>query len=268
MYNNTTIPGKIDMQDAIRLEHVSGPFWNIIYKNDTLIVDKDTGYYNASRLDSSFSTWFETESVAQWLDELRELGTTKAAPQCEKTDGGKLLHYSVCGETFVHRDIVLHFASSLSLRHLMHVKKMVRKYEDCDGDLETVVEKQKLLIARLMQQDGSGDFLPEDVTQKPTRQGKRQVYAVFAKNNPKDPFPYVHIRTQKENYPSAVKKILARHPKATAIYYKSYVPNPIHLGLRVKEMASVQSKFNQFKLKCTESRFLTDVEKISSFPFK
>lgn len=253
------------MEDAVRFEHVFGPYWNVVYKNHSLIVDKDTGYYNASRLDPTFSAWFETQRE----EELSELAVRYGVvPNCDKTSGK--LHYRVCGEasgTFVQRTVLLRFASSLSAKHFLHAKKIVRTCEDREGDLQTVIDKQNLLIARLMDGGGDGDFLPEDVTRKPTRPGKRQVYAVFSKNAD-DPYPYLHVRTQKENYAPAVKKILARYPEATAIYYKSYVPNPIHLGLRVKEMVGVESKFNQFKLKCSESRFLTDVEKISSFPFK
>lgn len=198
-------------------------YWNGTFEEYDLIIDKDTGYFNATKLCESHKISFD-----DWLSKSKEL-----IAQVEKESSSKLpsiytiFENSLISGYYLRKELLLSILQWISLDYSYNIYKFNNEHF-----MNKVKVKNGYLILTLIK-----------------------------KNQPSS-YPYCCMRTQRSTHKKYLRKMKSKFPQFECICEVRYYPNSFNLLGRIKEeFKNVDVRYNQIKLLngYTEEEFIKDI---------
>lgn len=256
-------------------EQIKDNFWYGIFGEFKLVIDKSTGYFNATKLCKSGGKYYK--------DWCRLVGSksliTYAEKAAEQICSGAF--YEVLGDnkdgltkqttgTYVPQEFILALASWISpefyikcnkvvidfyVQDFNNIKKNNAQLENRISEIDQSMRQLSLANSVLTEQNEQLKPIAAPYTIDPKL---HNCFVIFRKNKLGE-FPYGVVRTQKRNLHLAMKRVMKRYPNHTIVYEKIQDPNSMKLYHLMIERLNIESKGYSFKTEMTEEELLAEV---------
>lgn len=238
-----------------------------------LIIDKNTGYFNATQLcrdgGKEYKNWIrnkETRALVEYVQMVRGL------PAFYVVNNGPSAQCDIIRGTYVPKELILSVASWLSSEFYLMCSDIVNdvlirdfkiicnEFEHNNELLQTCLKEAE---DKMLQLKTNNLKLAQGYV-KPTR--KRALHNVFAiiKKNNCDEFPLYAVRSQKSSFNTLINTLRKRYPNMEYVCSPRSVPYAMNIFHRLKE----ELKYMKFNQNCmalidqTEEKLLQDIETI------
>lgn len=238
-----------------------------------LVIDKDTGFFNATKLckngGKSFKHWLEnkkSKELIQYLSSSRNSGRQEIIYEVRKgTDRNAI------NGTYVVKDLITHIACWISKEFYVKVNNIVINYyskkfnENYKNNEEKLKRKLYDIESKMKIIKIENEKFKDDIAPKTSVPSKLNMLAIIKKNKEDSDYPYYVIRCQKGLYNKTIKDLKIRYPNLTIIHEIKYNPNAINLFNRIKEnIPYIDCKFNHLKVDDFE-KFKHDIDELIPF---
>src|SRR3977135_2208740 len=230
-------------------EQIEGNFWFAAYGPFRVIMMKDTGYINATKLCSSggkdYYNWSRlkgSHDLIQALENKLALENTRD-PSDSTLQNGKPhiwgLPSSPCKSVQTHNDTEVERVKSGTYCHpllIPHIACWVSP-EFATLDAHRAQQQVEQKDQQVQQKEHQVQQKDQQLQQKEHRHqvwSSTHGFTMLRLNNPEAKLPYYAVRCKRGDMSGAIKKVRAKHPHSIMIYQNSYVANPINLYNRLK----------------------------------
>src|SRR5271156_2542762 len=269
----------------IAFEQISENYWYATYGPFRVIMMKDSGYINATKLYTSggknYFKWSHLKSSQELMEVVtQKLNDTKVLENIQPTlpntlgDGNhqkrrlpsppcKIIQTMnqtevecIISGTYCHPLLIPHIGSWISAEFAIMVSEVVNTYITCQykeniHNMEmqfTVAEQQhQMYKEEAIQQTQQLEKVVKRKKLQLDTWGNSHAFTMVRLNNLNDAYPYYAIRCKRLGMSGAVKKLQVRNPNSILIYQNTKVPNPINLYNRLKACGFLQFKRNYCK---------------------
>lgn len=256
-------------------EQIKENFWYGILGDFKIVIDKNTGFFNATKLCASsgkrFRNWIQNSHTKQLIDYLTADAGIPAPGSYEIFgDNSEHLTQQVTG-TYVPKELILNLASWISPKFYSKCNNIIIDfyiidYRDIANDkyqlkeklteIEDALEKMQIRNVNLESQIST---LAAPYTDNPKN---HNCLVILKKNESDEIYPYYAVRTQRRNLGKALNKAQYKYPNFEIIYKKSQDPNSVKLyNLMVQEL-DVDSRGNHFLSYLTEKELINEIDLI------
>lgn len=246
-----------------------------------LIIDKNTGYFNATQLcrdgGKKFKNWIrnkEAGALVEYVQRIRNL------PAFYIVNNGPSEQCDIIRGTYVPKELILAVASWISPEFYLMCSDIVNDVLIKDFKLRCYEfeRNNKLLQTCLKEAEDKMHQLKTSNQQllqgcvKPVRnKAVHNMFAIIEKNIDEncissiaDTYPYTTVRIQKRGYTKAIEDLKGKYQNARVISTMAYNPNSVNLFNHIKEKISyVKTRYNDFRLENVSiGEFIQDINKI------
>lgn len=257
------------MFSDICTEQIRENFWFASYGNFKVIMNKNNGFINVTKLcglvNKKFSDWkininslrlmheledeihralefipYTTEETLQNTISVNLETVCKSIVTANQTSEDKLISGTYC-----HPLLIPHIASWCSPAFAIKVSKVINHciVEEWKLRLEKVQDDYRRL---LQQQNTSLQIKQEEIKEMKEHHqtwSNTHAFALLRLNDP-NCLPYYAIRCKHRDMSTAINKLRRRHPNCEVLYLQKKVPNAINLFDRLKKNNSIKTKRN------------------------
>ena len=235
-------------------EQISGDFWYAVFGDFKLIVDKSTGYFNATKLCHSagkrFRKWKDNErskKLMAYFEENLRSWNSGAKTIYEKQAGNNDKTGKVISGQYVCRELILDISCWLSGDFYVKCVNIVCDYYA--NEFKQYATSNEELRKKLAEIQRSWEAHKEDISPKTLQPSKLHMFGIFSKNA-EGKYDYYVVRAQQSSYRTAVKKLKQVYPECEIVYELKYNPNSINLYNRMKEnLDYLDYDHNHFNIK-------------------
>ena len=246
----------------ICFEQIKGNYWLGQYGDFTVIMMKDTGYVNATKLckdgGKEFKAWYRNQHAQDLIAAVTEheaLDSTnlrggefsptgnalkKVCDDC-RSEEGRLI-----AGTYIHPRLVFHVAYWISTDFAIKMgiiadKFLIDEYlaKVADAEEAKAQAEQARLAAKRAEGEAAADLNREtnahDSTKKKLRAwGRMHGFKMLKLNSDDALLPYYVIRCLNRTMRKAIHKITTKYPTANTVYEHSAMPNGVNLYKTLK----------------------------------
>ena len=250
----------------ICFEQIKDNYWYGMFGDFKLIIDVNTGYFNASKLckdgGKRFHKWLENQQSKQLINYIRKSLEAPNSVGLENTifyeiRGRYATQYN-CNGTYVCEDLITSIACWISPEFTVKVNKIakdyykneyIKKYKNKLLDIKSKLEQIEKKNIELQNENEKYKDLEEDITPKTRNLKKLTRFAVIQKNEKESDYPFYIVRCQKESYNRTINDLKVRYPNLEISQEIRYNPNSINLFNRMKEtITDINTNFNHLRL--------------------
>jgi len=237
---------------TICYEQIENNYYYGLFGNFKIIIDKSTGYFNASRLckdgGRNFKNWKRNKNTVELIDYYSKKpgAHIRASEILYLISGGNNL---IIRGSYVFSELILNIACWISPDFYNKVYTIVSDYfindfQQFQKDNHLLyLRNQEIQIqmhnikTRNLELEQKYENIKEDVSPKLRTVNKLHMFSIIKKNSDHDEkFPYYVIRGQRLNYDKSMDKtIRRRYSKYKEILRINYNPNSINLFNKIKE---------------------------------
>lgn len=272
------LPRKMSLP-SVCYSKITDTFWHASFAGFQLIIDRRTGYFNATKLCEAggkrYRSWFQNKQSRELIQYIStKHGTVR--PLAYNAVGGFGDHRETIRGTYVSSDLLLAIASWVSPEFYLNCNRIVLDYfvTEYRAQLMQAESQAKSLRGALHQAANQLNSLSEEVRRKdetlrnivsevePTAEASnlRHVFAIVEKNidsdkldkhlSEADTYPFTTIRIQQRNFRQTLKDLHRRYPKAALRAQLPYRRNSsVNLFNYLKEnIGYMKTRYNDFKL--------------------
>lgn len=257
-------------------EQIKENFWYGILGDFKLVIDRDTEYFNATKLceiaGKRFRNWLRNSSTKQLIDYLTADARIRAPGFYEKFgDNNDDTMQKITG-TYVPKELILNLASWISPQFYIKCNDIIIAYYIVD--YEDHLNDKHQLKEKLTEIENSLDKLKLEnqnlenqnlkLTAAPYTENiiNHNCLVILKKNEPNQNYPYYAIRTQRKNLKRALNKAQLKYPNLEIIYKKSRDPNSIKLYNLIVQELDIDSCGNHFFSYITEKELISETDRI------
>lgn len=255
-------------------EQIIENFWYGILGDFKIVIDKETCFFNATKLCAISSkrlrNWIQNNHTQQLIDQV----TADAGIQAPGTyvitgDNSDYLKQQVTG-TYVPKELILNLASWISPKFYSKCSNIIidfyiidyRDIEDNKLRLIEILEEIENVLDKMKQENSKLENQNPTAAPYTNSPKNYNCLVILKKNEPEEMYPYYAIRTQRPNLKRVLDKTLNKYPNFEIIYKKSQDPNSIKLyNLIVKEL-DIDSWGNHFLSYLTEKELINEIDRI------
>jgi len=254
----------------ICFERIKDNYWYGLFGDFKLIIDINTGYFNASKLckdgGKRFKNWLRNKESKQLIEYISK---NLERPNTSFLKNGKITYkivskvavkYNYSG-IYVCDDLITSIACWISPEFTVKVNKIVKdyytdeyikKYKNSENkllEIENKLEQIEKKNIELQNENEKYKDLEEDITPKTRNLKKLHRFAVIQKNEKESDYPFYIVRCQKESYNRTINDLKVRYPNLEISQEIRYNPNSINLFNRMKEtITDIDTNFNHLRL--------------------
>ena len=272
------------MISELVFEQIDGNFWYAAYGPFRVVMMKDTGYINATKMcssgDKEYRDWAKNKSSRELIQALENQLALENAQDSVQISNCRIprLQNLACKHvqtrnrsdedqlisgTYCHPLLIPHIACWVSPDFALMVSKVVngyitQEYKSKLSAMQLQLEQATELREAATQDAHHAHLLRDDailvahqanqqIQQKEHRHqvwSSTHAFTMLRLNNPEAKLPYYGVRCKRDSMSGCIKKLRAKHPYSIMVYQNSCVPNPINLYRRLKESGVVLSKLN------------------------
>lgn len=283
---------------AVCYEQIHGDFWYGLIGEFRLIVDRKTGYFNATKLcdagGKQFRFWFQNKQSRDLIEYISTNMDLLNPVFYTLKGGGTDIQNEIVSGTYVSSYLLLAIASWVSPEFYIKCNKIIMDYFIGEYKIKLMQAKQNLqekenqaksLKDELHHASNQVNSMKEevrttsekintiiaDVAPKTKNQRLLHVFAIIEKNIDEncissiaDSYPYTTVRVQKRTYTRAIEELKGRYQKARVISTMAYNPNSVNLFNHIKEKITyVKTRYNDFRLENVSiGEFITDINNL------
>ena len=260
-------------------KQIKDNFWYGIFGDFKLVIDKNTGYFNATKLCKSGGKMFY-----HWS----RLDGSKALISCVEKAAHHIWRaasYEIIGNnndelnkqttgTYVHKTLILSLASWISPEFYVKCNEIVLNYyvqdfnriKNSNTELENRINEIEESLAKLSMRNielaRQNEQLKPIAAPYTIDSELHNCFLIFRKNKLNEEFPYGVIRIKKRNLYLAMKRVTKRYPEHTVVYKKIQDPNSIKLYHLMIQQLDIVSKGYSFKTKMSEEELVAEVDSL------
>lgn len=250
-------------------EQIKDNFCYGLFGDFKLIIDKSTGYFNATKLckdgGKQFKHWLENKHSKELIAYMSSAGIPAA-------DHNEPLKFVTGGDcevirgTYVPEELILSIASWISSAFYVKCNKVIinyyiRNFKQCtddSGQLQAKVQEIEKSMSKLSLENSKLKPIAAPYTDNPML---HNCFVICLKNN-SDPFPYHAIRIQRKNLSRALKDLRTKYPDYIIVYQKLKDPNSIKLFRLMQEELDIKCFRNDFTTSLTEEDLIEKIDNL------
>ncbi|CAL1302103.1 unnamed protein product [Larinioides sclopetarius] len=285
-------------------EQIKDQFWYGLLGDFKLIIDRNTGYFNATKLcqqgGKRFDNWLRNKESKELIEYYRRKFDASHLRESiiEVRKGSSQIYNQIISGTYLSDKLILSVASWISKDFYDKANEIVKSYYLCEfeekykndiGELNEKLQRVDHIVQQLtsekekIEQENEKirrekeicqrenelyQSFEEDIAPKTANVEKLNSLTVVKLNNESFQYSFYVIRTQIECCKKSIKKLKEKHPNLEIILELDYSPNSIRLFNRIKEqLRNIKFYYNYVKLLngYTEEQFIRNIENLASF---
>ena len=267
-------------------EQIKDNYWYGLFGDFKIIIDKDTGYFNATKLCKDggrrFKKWLENKQSQELIKFIREKSSARIRADdfsdiIVTITGGYGKKDEIIRGTYVNQDLITSIACWISPEFTFNVNKIItnyfanefnQKYKNDKDKLKKKLDKIKIKMEKLKLENERYKEVKDDITPKTRNPDKRHIFVLIQKNKDGSKHPYYAMRTQRLSFKPHLNRLKERYPNLQVIQEIKYNPNSINLFNRVKEqLEHIHVHFNGIRLlgDYTINQLMKDIERLNKF---
>lgn len=249
-------------------EQIKDNFWYGLFGDFKLIIDKDTGYFNATKLCSSGGKRFDNWSRLDCSKTLMRYYEQKLATSHVRglnpvytifPNGTNLVDLQICG-TYIREELLLNLASWLSNSFYDKCYVIIRDYYTRDfkklkSDKEQLENHVREIENSMNELKLENIRLKIDMTKPTGNEMKHPQFVLIRKNNEMDLYPYYVLRRQKGSRDSRLSEIEEYFPDYEIVLAFT-VKNGVTIYNKLKETGNIKCEGNHFSTQLTEEQLI------------
>ena len=232
-------------------EQIKDNFWYGIFGDFRLIVDKSSGYFNATKLCASggkrFDNWLQkkhSKNLLKYYQNLASLNSRRLnSTYFVEPIGTNPVDLLISG-TYVREELILNISCWISNEFYDKCCKIIRDFYV--QDYKHIQDDRDKLQVKVEELEKSLNKLRLSIVPDTTDEGLINCFVIVQKNKT-EYYPYYAIRTQRRNFKKSYEQIKSRYPWCEIIYQKTHDPNSMRLFNLMQEDLLIESNCNDFK---------------------
>ena len=246
-------------------------FWYGLYGDFNLIIDRDTGCFNATKLcqkgGKQFKHWNRNKRTAELIEYMeKKIPNTQMMYTIE---GNKNETYNtIVSGTYVREEFILDIASWISRDFYHKAHQIVISYyanEYCEK-YKDKIEELNCRLKEIEQINQKYQDVEEDISPKCLNRSKRNIFILLDKCMPNAYYPYTVKRIQFGSKIKILKDMKKKYPNLNIVHEIDYSPNSINLFNLAKEnIKDISVRGNDVKLHTNYliDQFISDLRILS-----
>lgn len=237
-------------------KQVSEQYWYGLFGDFKLIIDRETGYFNATKLCQDggrrFHKWLENKQAKDLLESCKSDHPNSPAARYTIEGNKNKIYNEIISGTYVHEDLILNIACWVSSDFYWKCVKIVKEYFIHEFKTKYLADNQALTLklqeidVKLREIKVRNEKLEgyvEDISPKTEDTAKHNKFAIVQKSNSNDTYPWKILRIQKRNVKQALRKIKTKYPKSVVVAEAEYNPNAVNFMNRIVENIPYVSRY-------------------------
>ncbi|GBN16681.1 Putative KilA-N domain-containing protein 006L [Araneus ventricosus] len=274
-------------------EQIADQYWYGLFGDFKLIIDRNTGYFNATKLcrqgGKNFSDWSrnkDSKTLIEYYRQKRPPGDLQGVTEIMiVVDGyGNEIYNRIISGTYLPEEIILGVATWISKDFYDKVYRITRSYcirqfderyirdnhqfQETVQRMDSEMERLRLKNEQMERENERYRHFEEDIAFKTVDTEKLQAFALIKMNDATSEYPFYVIRTQKSNYDNTVRRLKRKHPHLEIILELPYNPNAVNLFNRIKEqqVENIRVHYNGIQLVngCTEEQLVSAITEMAN----
>jgi len=250
-------------------EQINENFWYAMFGEVKLIIDRNTGYFNATKLcqdgGKEFKNWARNKSSQELIQYIvtveKATARIRAIGPQYAVKGGKDVQNEKVSGTYVSDNLILAIASWLSPEFYVKCNNIIKHYfiSEYKNQLQEAERMVNSMREEVMRKTEKLNSIINDVAVKTKDDGLMHVFAIIAKNidyeklnrplSAADDYPFTTARVQKRNFKRRLEDIRCKYPNMELKASLPYNPNSVNWFNYLKEnIEYLCTRYNDFKL--------------------
>lgn len=254
-------------------EQIKDNYYYGLFGDFKLIIDKETGYFNATKLckdgGKRFRNWLQnknSQELVKYYENRPSLNSSGVKSIIKISKNEDNIDNKIISGCYVRKELILSISLWISNDFYDKVYKIIESYfinefnENYKKDMNKLKKKLDVVLVETEKLRIKNQEYKDDVAPKTTQPRRLNMFVVIQKNE-EDKYPYYAIRCQRVIYNKTLKDLKIRYPNLTVVIEIPYNPNTINLFNRMKEnITYIDTHFNHLKLKeYNIERFKNDI---------
>ncbi|GBN19705.1 Putative KilA-N domain-containing protein 313L [Araneus ventricosus] len=264
-------------------EQIKDHYWYGLFGNFRLIIDRNTGYFNATKLchegGKRLDNWLRNKESKKLIDYYSNKNDSSNVRNhfFEVKKGNKdEIYNKVLSGTYLPKQLILSLALWISLEFYDKVYTIIESYfvnefnERYRSDIDKLYGKIQIIeyeMDRLRSENEKYRKFEEDKGLKTVDTKKLHTFTLIRKNSATSKRDIYVMRSQRLNYNNNIKRLKQKYPNLEIILELRYNLDSINLFDRIKEqLENIDVHYNGIKLLngYTEEQFIQDIKEIAN----
>lgn len=261
----------------ICVELILDPYYYGLLGNFLLIIDKDTGFFNATQFckegGKSIDDWLRNKDSIELIKYYQNKSESNGIIKISRKENSE--YDRILSGTYVREEFILSIASWISKDFYHKVYTTIKNYYSDDfnekykNNEKKRIKKINKIKSKRQKVTLENKCLKEKTLSKAVFRGKLNILFIIQKNKEGEEYPYYVARCLKNIYKKTVHTLRLRYPNLTIVHEMKYNAKTMDLFNSIKEnIFYIDTQFNHLKvndLKLQDSFpeiFINDIQKL------
>ncbi|GBN65608.1 Putative KilA-N domain-containing protein 313L [Araneus ventricosus] len=264
-------------------QQIRDHYWYGLFGNFRIIIDRNTGYFNATKLcqegGKRLDNWLRNKESKKLIEYYRNKTASSHSKDhlldIKKGNKDEIYNKIISG-TYLPKELILSLALWISLEFYDKVYTVIEsyfvsefneRYRNDMGQLQEKILRIEYELEQLRSENEKYRNFEEETAFKTGDAKKIHTFTLIKKNSTTSKRDIYVMRSQRSNYNNNLKRLKQKYPHSEILLELRYDPDSLNLFDKIKErMVNIDVHYNGIKLLngYTEEQFIRDVKEIAN----